>query len=87
MKPGTVAAYRWFGDADLRPVAVVASRRIPYRVQPPARIVPPRGVKTLPRVPTPIFDRLAWERGHPLAAERPALADAMVGVVVAAGAR
>lgn len=79
-------AFRWFAGG-LVPVPVVSSRRVPYRVQVPVKIQRPRGVKPLPAVPTPIFDLLAWELGHPLVGPRPSAEHALAGVVVAAGAR
>lgn len=86
----SAAAFRWFPGAELRPVAVVSSRRVPYR--PPAPVVTaPIPVKRLASaVRTPIFDRLAWEHGRdpldPLGG-RPAPRDVLDGIVLAAGVR
>lgn len=79
----TTVAYAW-SPTDLAPVRVVHSRRVT------PRLVPPAPVKRLANaVGTPVFDRLAWERGgDPLdpGHGRPSITDVIAGMVVRAGA-
>ena len=78
----TAIAFTWFAPGELTPVRVVSSRRSRATVRPPVPMPSPAS--------TPVYDRLAWERGgDPLSRSGtgPSTAQALVAVLATAGAR